>query len=151
MDRARFHQRIPVVPLLPAPNALRVWQARLDGNPPYALPEEIISQVMSERGLLRLDFLGEAPGMWSLHPPYRTAEFYERLPEFIARIEAGDVPEGQRGAHDMNESMIDWSSAQAPRWRRVAQHARLALARPFAAPPITEASDTPAAPSHTLR
>lgn len=151
IDRARWRQRIPVVPLLPAPNALRVWQARLVGNPPYALPEEIISQLMRERGLLRVDFLGAAPGMWSLHPPYRTAEFYERLPEFIARIEAGDVPEGQWGAHDMNESMIDWSSAQAPRWRRVARHARLALGRPFAATTLSEAPDTSAAPSQTTR
>lgn len=144
LDRVRFHQALPVVPLLPAPSALRSWQARLDGNPPYALPEEIITRLMTERHLLRIDFLGAAPGMWSLHPPYRTAEFYERLPEFIARIEAGDVPEGQRGAHDMNASMIDWSSAQAPRWRRIARHARLAVARPFTPAPLAGATDTPA-------
>lgn len=144
LDRARFRQVFPVVPLLPAPNALRAWQARLDGNPPYALPEEIITHLMTERRLLRIDFLGAAPGMWSLHPPYRTAEFYERLPEYIAQIEAGDVPEGQRGAHDMNASMIDWSSAQAPRWRRIARHARLAATRPFAPASLAGAADTPA-------
>lgn len=140
LDRARFHQQFPVVPLLPAPNRLRTWQAQLDGNPPFALPEEIFSHLMAQRGLLRVDLLGEAPGMWSLHPPYRTAEFYARLPEFVARVEAGNVPEGQRGAHDMNESMIDWSSAQAPRWRRIARHARLALSRPFAPAQIADAA-----------
>jgi hypothetical protein len=144
LDRERFHQRFPVVPLLPAPNALRAWQARLDGNPPYALPEEIITQIMTEQRLQRIDFLGASPGMWSLHPPYRTAEFYERLPELIAQIEAGDMPEGQRGAHDMNASMIDWSSAQAPRWRRIARHARLAATRPFAPASLSGAADAPA-------
>lgn len=145
LDRARFQQTFPVVPLLPAPNRLREWQARLDGNPPFELPEEIITRLMTERQLLRVDFLGQPPGMWSLHPPYRTAEFYARLPELIGCIEAGDVPEEQRGAHDMNESMIDWSSAQVPRWRRVARHARLVVSRPFApaplaGPPVTGAT-----------
>jgi hypothetical protein len=135
LDRARFHRIFPALPLLPAPTRLREWQARLDGNPPFGLPEEIISHAMTERGVLRVDFLGDAPGMWTVHPPYRSAEFYARLPELIARIEAGDVPEGQRGMHDMNDSMIDWRGARAPRWRRIASHARLALSRPFAVTP----------------
>lgn len=140
LDRRRFHQVFPALPLLPAPTQLRVWQARLDGNPPFALPEELLSQVMTERHQLRVDFLGEAPGMWTVHPPYRTAEFYERLPELIACIEADDVPEGQRGMHDMNDSMIDWSSARIPQWRRLAKHASLVLSRPFAAAQPTEAA-----------
>lgn len=132
LDRARFHRIFPALPLRPAPTRLREWQARLDGNPPFDLPEEIISRVMTERNVLRVDFLGEAPGMWAVHPPYRSAEFYERLPELIAHIEAGDVPEGQRGMHDLDDSMIDWSSARTPRWRRAARHVSLALSRPFA-------------------
>lgn len=143
MDRARLRERLPVIPLLPAPNTMREWQARLDGNPPYALPEEIFSRLMAQRHLLRVDVLGVAPGMWTIHPPYRTAEFYERLPELIASIESGDVPEGQRGAHDMNESMIDWSSAQLPRWRRIANHARLILSRPFAPTQLADVETLP--------
>jgi hypothetical protein len=141
LDRARFRRIVPVLPLLPAPTRLRQWQARLDGNPPFALPEEIISYAMTRRCVLRVDFLGDSPGMWTVHPPYRTAEFYERLPELIAHIEAGDVPEGQRGMHDMNGSMIDWSGALAPRWRRAARHVGLILSRPFAAAQSQGVSD----------
>jgi hypothetical protein len=133
LDRARFHQEFPALPLLPAPWRLRRWQARLEGNSPFELPEEIMSSVMTAHNRFRVDFLGEPPGMWSLHPPYQTPEFFVRLPELIACVEAGDVPEGQRGYHDLNESMMDWSSARVPRWRRIAAHGRLALGRPLAA------------------
>ena len=55
--------------------------------------------------------------MWSLHPPHRSALFYERLPELINAVEREDIPDGQRGDYDINGSMIDWSSAQRTFWR----------------------------------
>jgi hypothetical protein len=79
---------------------------------------------MRERGLVRRDFLGSAPGMWSLHPPYRCADFYAKLPDVIARVEDGNIPDAQRGDHDINGSMVDWSEAVALLaknrwWRRI--------------------------------
>ena len=63
--------------------------------------------------------LVSAPGFWSLHPPYRSETFYARLPQLIHAVETGDVPEGQRGHYDLNDSMIDWTSArEANRWHR---------------------------------
>ena len=56
--------------------------------------------------------------MWSIHPPYRNAIFYERLPLLIKNIEQGEVPDGQLGDHDMNDSMVDWSSVRKSTWRR---------------------------------
>ncbi|WP_281433711.1 hypothetical protein [Methylosinus sp. H3A] len=35
--------------------------------------------------------------MYSLHPPYRSETFYRELPNLIARIVAGDIPDAQRG------------------------------------------------------
>jgi hypothetical protein len=67
---------------------------------------------MVKAGLSRVDFLGAEPGMWSLHPPFRSPEFYEALPRLIERIEASEVPETQRGDYDLNDSMLDWSSAR---------------------------------------
>ena len=58
--------------------------------------------------------------MWSLHPPYRNAAFYERLPLLIRNIEQGEVPDGQLGDYDMNDSMVDWSSVR----KRLAEKAR---------------------------
>jgi hypothetical protein len=81
---------------------------------------------MQQHGLSRLEFLGQAPGMWSLHPPYRSSNFYDNLPNLIQRIESGDIPEAQRGVHDVNDSLIDWSSAVAALkqnrwWKRLGQ------------------------------
>jgi hypothetical protein len=57
--------------------------------------------------------------MWSLHPPFRSEEFYRRLPELIEAVESGRVPDGQRGHYDLNDSMIDWTEARADNhWRR---------------------------------
>jgi len=58
-----------------------------------ALPEDLITVHMRERGLKRLDFVGREPGMWSLHPPYRSAELLAEIPRIIAAVESGDVPE----------------------------------------------------------
>jgi hypothetical protein len=51
--------------------------------------------------------------MWSLHPPYRCPDFYHRRPELVRRVESGDIPDAQRGDHDINASMVDWSEALA--------------------------------------
>jgi hypothetical protein len=66
--------------------------------------------------------------MWSVHPPYRSARFYERLPGLIEEIESGRIPEAARGHHDVHDSMVDWSDARRlidPLWRRALKHQRL--------------------------
>lgn len=88
-----------------------VFKAIIDGNPSYDLPENIFSTLMCRKNLLRADFLGEPPGFWSLHPPYRTDEFFEKLPEIINMVESGTIPDGQRGYYDINDSLVDWSEA----------------------------------------
>jgi hypothetical protein len=50
--------------------------------------------------------------MWHLHPPYRCQDFYAKLPSLIERVERGDVPEAQRGDHDINDSLVDWTEAR---------------------------------------
>ncbi len=119
LDRARFRDRIGALPL-PYAAPWGFMKAILEGNPPYRLPEDIFTRMMAKKGLLRVEFLGEGAGMWSLHPPYRCPEFYDRLPELIERIETGNIPDEQRGDHDINQSLIDWSGAryklQQNRW-----------------------------------
>jgi len=116
MDLPRFATAIGHLPLTQPPRIRRL-QALVRGNPPFNLPEAIFSAAMAEHSLFRVDFLGEPPGMWSVHPPYRSPEFYQALPGLIERIEAGDVPDAQRGDHDVNDSMVDWSSARAAQRR----------------------------------
>lgn len=125
-DRNRFYARIKHLPLTPAPS-FRAWQALIERNPPYDLPEVIFSRAMSEHGLLRMQFLGNDPGMWSLHPLYRPQTFYDRLPTLIQQIEAGAIPEAQRGCHDLNESMIDGADSKNPLWDRAIKHLKVVL------------------------
>ncbi len=123
-DRRRLISQLAPIPVLQPP-IFRRWQARLEGNFPYMYAEASLSVAMKRARLLRIDFLGREPGMWSLHPPYRNAAFYERLPLLIKNIEQGDVPEGQLGDYDMNDSMVDWSSVRKSAWRRKLQHLQL--------------------------
>ncbi|MGA2283426.1 MAG: hypothetical protein ABSH07_07080 [Candidatus Dormibacteria bacterium] len=124
IDMERLRSLAPL-PLL-HPDAGHSMLARLEGHPPYQPAEASLTRAMAGRGMKRIDFLGAAPGMWAIHPPFRSALFYERLPELVQSVEEGQVPEEQRGRHDMGDSMIDWSSARRPRWRRMLTHARLA-------------------------
>ena len=111
IDRARFGSSIGALVPRPPPSLRSRAKAIVERNPCADLPEHVLSGEMRAKGLFRHDFLGEAPGMWSLHPPYRCTDFYEKLPALIARVEAGDIPEAQKGDHDINASLVDWSEA----------------------------------------
>lgn len=120
LDRSRLRERLCPLRLRgPIRPASRV-KAQLHGNPPYMAAELVISEAMASTGLYRVDLLGADPGMWSLHPPYRSAAFYRELPRLIERVETGDVPDAQRGDYDLNDSMFDWSDARRrARLRRI--------------------------------
>jgi hypothetical protein len=128
IDLARFAERIGALRLR-HPGRLHALQARLEDRPPFDTAERTISAAMEERGLVRIDFLGDPPGAWAIHPPFRSQHFYYQLPGLIQRVEAGDVPEAQRGRHDVDDSLMDWSGARQPRWRRLIGHAALIAAR----------------------
>jgi hypothetical protein len=119
IDLNRFKERLGVFPLL-APGPRQRLKSKLLGNPPNVREAEVLmTQTMQRSGLSRIDLLGSAPGFWTLHPPYRSEEFYRKLPELVRALESGNVPEGQLGHYDLNDSMIDWSSArEANRWHR---------------------------------
>jgi hypothetical protein len=129
MSRQRF--RTEIGGLHPRrPVQLRsIIKAIVEGNPPADLPEHIFTAAMVARGLVRREFLGRAPGMWSLHPPYRCADFYDKLPELVLRVETDDIPDAQRGYHDINASLVNWDEAVAALarnrwWQRMANRAR---------------------------
>lgn len=132
-DRVDLVRRLGPMPLDRPPLRSRA-RARLEGNPPFQLPEQVLTALMNRRGLRRVDLLGSDPGMWSLHPALRSEEFYAELPRIVARVETGDVPEAQRGDYDVNDSLVDWTSARAAKarrvgWRRVGRAAASALRR----------------------
>lgn len=73
--------------------------------------EIIISNFMKSKKLIRVDFKGKQPGLWSIHPTYRSEEFYNRIPEMIERVINNDVPEEQLGYYNFSMNFIDWSEA----------------------------------------
>lgn len=103
------------VPLRPMTKAV------LLGRKPYQGAEDTLSRTMAERGQLRIDFLGRAPGLWSVHPLNHTEEYHTHLPEMIRRIEAGEVPEGLRGMSDITDPLL-------AEWFELGAHARPPIA-----------------------
>ena len=106
LDRSRLATLRPERPgpraALGAVTKGAIWKRRA-----WRAPAEVaLSRAMARAGLCRVDFLGAAPGMWSLHPPQRSREFYDALPELIRRIEEGDVPERQLGDFDLSDALI---------------------------------------------
>jgi hypothetical protein len=123
VDRSRLLDRVPALERLPPPPRAH---RRREGHEPVAPLEVSLTEAMRARGLVRVDLLGSGHGMWVVHPAYRSELFYAELPDLIRRIETGDVPDEQRGDFELNDSMIDWSSARAalprvPVWKRVAR------------------------------
>jgi hypothetical protein len=119
MDLYRLKSTVGMLSSMRPSRAQRL-KATLLGNPPETREAEVVlSAAMRRAGVCRIDLLGDAPGMWSLHPPYRCEEFYRRLPELVRAVEAGKVPDRQRGHYDLNDSMIDWTQARLDNhWRR---------------------------------
>jgi hypothetical protein len=128
IDRRRLRARLAPIALT-APGAYRRVGAWLDGTPPVKPLEDLLSGRMREEGLHGIEFLGDPPGLWGVHPRYRSAAFYESLPTLISDVERGMVPEGQRGCHDMNESMVDCQGGRTTRLQRALGHLRIAGAR----------------------
>jgi hypothetical protein len=87
-------------------------KAVVQGNSNADLPEHLISTFITAHCLKRVDFLGSDGGLWSLHPPYRTDEFYRDLPALISRVNENDFPEKQMGFYDIIDEVCDWAPAR---------------------------------------
>jgi len=91
------------------------WQNRIfsamEGFSSLEALEILISNFMRKENLIRVDFKGKEPGLWSVHPTYRSEEFYQRIPEMIDRLARNDVPEDQLGYYNFSMSFIDWTEA----------------------------------------
>ena len=117
IDRSGFGSGAYVLPAVP-PDMKRMIRAHLNNTPRVQPLENCLSVMMARTGLVRVDMLGSGKGMWSLHPNGRSAAFYRELPNLLRRVETGDIPEAQRGYHDVNDAFFDWSDERAANTRR---------------------------------
>jgi hypothetical protein len=74
---------------------------------PFLPAETTLSEAMSRDDWLRLDYLGRDPGVWTLHPGQRGPGFAANLPNVIAALERGAVPEYQRGSSALRSEWLD--------------------------------------------
>jgi hypothetical protein len=128
LNRAHLRERVGALRVM-RPERGDLARALVDGHPLVNSAETLISLSIARRGLLRVDFLGRPPGMWAVHPPYRSQLFYQRLPSLVHEIEAGEIAEEQRGCQDLNDSMVDWTGARKSWARRLGTHLQLAATR----------------------
>lgn len=62
--------------------------------------EVIVSKRLRETSRFRADLPGNQG--WIMHTPDHGPQFIENLPELISRVEAGDLPDAQRGHYDLD-------------------------------------------------
>lgn len=121
MDMKRFKALVGTLHLDTPPLTYRL-RGKLLGNPIKALSaEQVLSLTLQRHRLGNMCFEGAGDGMYSLHPPFHFPAFHAALPDLIERIEQGDIPDGQRGDYDINDSLFDMSEArqQHARHRRI--------------------------------
>ena len=111
INKQSFINKLCPLPIRLA-NLNTMLRAIIRGNPLYMLPEDVITDIMLEKKLVRIDFLGAENGLWSLHPPFRNSQFYTDLPKLVSDIESNNIPDEQRGYYDINDSMINWEDAR---------------------------------------
>ena len=106
IDRRRLLEHVVPIPLRPRPRLRSALKAVAGRHPVVLAPEDLMSHGMRRAGMSRLDFLGRAAGMWSLHPVDRSPAFFDGLTDLVARVEAGEVTDAQRGRFDLHPSML---------------------------------------------
>lgn len=106
LDKQRFSSIVKKLELI-QPSIFNLFKAYAKKNPPYELPEINFSRALLKKSMYRVDFLGQEPGMWSVHPVCRSNLFYENLPHIIQRIKLGEIPHIQRGDYNLSESLIN--------------------------------------------
>jgi hypothetical protein len=106
-DMDRFRRTTPLA-VMDAPP----WSFGSDlATTPYLPAETVLSRTMHEGRWRRMDYLGQAPGMWFLHPSQRGPAFSANLPNLVAAIEQDDIPASQRGSFELRD---DWLDAVGP-------------------------------------
>lgn len=105
--RSRLDERVhPLVPRAPDSLGERS-RARLLGHAnPTVLIERMYDDVLEAKGVYRVDLAGAAPGAWSLHLPWKPKALIDELDRVVAAVESGDVPDGQRGDVELNDSFV---------------------------------------------
>jgi len=80
----------------------------------YMALEDLFSDIMLRRSLLRVDTLGVSEGRsaYTLHPVLKPAEYIRAIPDLLRRMDTGDIPESQRGYYNVHNDFFDFRKAK---------------------------------------
>jgi hypothetical protein len=80
----------------------------------YLALEDILSDIMVRRSLLRVDTLGinERRSAYTLHPVLKPAQYIQAIPDLLERMDTGDIPESQRGYYNVHNDFFDFSKTK---------------------------------------
>lgn len=80
----------------------------------YMALEDLFSEMMKRRGLLRIDSLGvnEKRAAYSLHPVVKPKLYIQAIPDLLRRMDSNDIPDSQRGNYNINNDFFDFESAR---------------------------------------
>jgi hypothetical protein len=98
------------------PKPAGIVQGVACGHPAFNLPERTINRRLARTDEVRVDLAGDGL-FWSLHPLFKSERYIAALPELIARVEAGDMPEAQRGLPDIHDALFDQTQDVADDFR----------------------------------
>ena len=112
IDMQRFKSHVGSLVINKPPFYRRLSGALLGNPTDVRSAEMVLSETIQAKDLGNMHFLGSGEGMYSLHPPHHTPAFHQALPDLIARVERGEIPDAQLGDYDINDSMFDFSEAR---------------------------------------
>ena len=80
----------------------------------YPALEDILSEIMVRRSLLRVDTLGidERRSAYTLHPVLKPAQYIKAIPDLLKRMDTGDIPESQKGNYNIHNDFFDFRKAK---------------------------------------
>jgi len=112
MEKLKSHK----VPLRKVHLSLRhiKWSIKNNFRWGYMALEDLISVMMKEKGLYRVDTLGknDTNTAFTLHPMIKPDHYIQAIPDLLKRIDSNDIPDSQRGYYNINNDFFDFSKAQ---------------------------------------
>lgn len=114
IDMEKFHTHKLTLKMAPLQPRYVKWFFKSGFKWGYMALEDILSDIMARRRLLRVDTLGTAEGRWaySLHPVLKPAAYIKAIPHLLQRIDMGDFPEAQRGYYNIHNDFFDFQNAR---------------------------------------
>lgn len=113
LDMEKVARNKPALRRVPLTPANIKWCIKNDFCWGYMALEDLFTVMMRKKRLYRVDSLGknETGTAFSLHPVIKPPSYIEAIPDLLKRIDAGDIPDAQRGTYNIHNDFFDFRTA----------------------------------------